>query len=221
VRDTAFALVASTIGGELIALPYAMSHMGLYFGILAIVGIGYLSHVSSMMYLKVGDLVPGHHKSVYELAYALSGRSAIFVVCIVQYFLNFFKIVLYYMIIGDTFSQLFQQLFMEDTTDMSLPEKKSELTIQPIHARILGEKATHILLVGLGLLTIIFMRKLRELKIVSYMFVVATVVFLVLLSVELIAHGKHPETTFATMTEVTVDHHLITAFNILVVAFNV
>jgi len=104
VRDTAFALVASTIGGELIALPYAMSHLGLYLGILAIIGIGFLSHVSSMMYLKVGDLVPGNHKSVFELAYALSGRSAIFVVCIVQYFLNFFKIVLYYMIIGDTFS---------------------------------------------------------------------------------------------------------------------
>lgn len=110
---------------------------------------------------------------------------------------------------------------MEDTTDMSLPEKKSELSIQPIHARILGEKATHILLVGLALLTIIFMRKLRELKIVSYMFVVATCVFLVLLTVELISHGKHPDVTFATLTEVKVDHHLITGFNILFFAYNV
>ena len=97
-------MVASTLGGELVAVPYAMSRMGIIYGAASIVAIGILSHISSMMYLKVKDLTPGKHETVYELAYTLSGRAAIFVVCIVQYFLNFFSIVLYYIIIGDTAS---------------------------------------------------------------------------------------------------------------------
>ena len=90
-------------------MPYAISRMGLLVGLVSIVGIACLSHISSMMYLKVKDLTPGNHESIFELAYTLSGRPAIFVVCLVQYFLNFFSIVLYYMVIGDTASQLFQQ----------------------------------------------------------------------------------------------------------------
>ena len=91
----------------MIALPYAMSHMGLYLGLATIATIACLSHMSTMMYLKVRELIPGKHDSIFDIAYALAGRPAIFLVCVVQYFLNFFKIVLYYMVIGDTFSQLF------------------------------------------------------------------------------------------------------------------
>jgi hypothetical protein len=47
---------------------------------------------------------------------------------------------------------------MEDTTQKSLNEKKNELTIEPLHVQVLGEKATHVLIVGVGLLSIIFMR---------------------------------------------------------------
>ncbi len=82
VRDTALALVASGVGGELIAMPYAISRLGIYLGFAAIIGIGLLSLFSSMMYLKVKDTIPGNAKSAYEMAHVLFGRPALFVVCV-------------------------------------------------------------------------------------------------------------------------------------------
>lgn len=108
MRDTALALVASGVGGELIAMPYAMSRLGFYVGFAAIIGIGLLSLFSSMMYIKVKDTIPGNTKSAYEMAHVLFGRPALFVVCIAQYMLVFSDIVLYYIVIGDTLSQLSQ-----------------------------------------------------------------------------------------------------------------
>ena len=82
VYDSAFFIVASSIGGaELVAMPYAISRLGIGLGSLAILVVAILSFISSMMYLKVKDTVPGNHESIYELAYCLSGRAAIFMVC--------------------------------------------------------------------------------------------------------------------------------------------
>ncbi len=110
---------------------------------------------------------------------------------------------------------------MEDTTLKTLPEKKNELTVQPLYAQVLGEKATHVLIIGVLLLSVIFMKKLRELKIISYLFIGATAIFTCLLGVEVLVGGKHPEVTYDSLTSVKVDHHLISAFNILCFAFNV
>lgn len=81
--------------------------MGLYLAVGTLVAVAIFSHISNMMYLKVKDLTPCRHESIYELAYLLLGRWAIYVVCTVQYLLNFSSIVLYYIIIGDTTSNLF------------------------------------------------------------------------------------------------------------------
>ncbi len=53
------------------------------------------------------------------------------------------------------------------------------------------------------------------------MFIGATAIFTFLLGVEVILGGKHPEVTYESLTSVKVDHHLISAFNILCFAFNV
>ena len=45
-------------------------------------------------------------QSIYELAYAFYGRSAILFVCVIQYILNFTSIILYFIILGDAFEHM-------------------------------------------------------------------------------------------------------------------
>jgi len=52
---------------------------------------------------------------VYEIAYALYGRKAIFFVCIIQYILNFAAIILYYILLGDCFEQLSSSVSIGNT----------------------------------------------------------------------------------------------------------
>ena len=106
------ALVAGTIGGEMMALPYAIRHLGLFVSLGTIVAVAIVSHISNIMHLKVKDLVPCQHESIYEIAYLLLGRPAIYAVCIVQYLINFSSIVLYYIIIGDTAANIFGHFFV-------------------------------------------------------------------------------------------------------------
>ena len=87
-------------------MPYAILHMGIYLGLGSIVLMALLSHFSTMMHLKVKDLTPRRYESMYEIAYLLTGRPSIFIFCIVMMFANFSACIMYYMIIGDSFSSL-------------------------------------------------------------------------------------------------------------------
>ena len=106
------ALVAGTIGGEMMALPHAIRHLGLFVSLGTIITVAIVSHISNMMHLKVKDLAPCHHESIYEIAYLLLGRPAIYMVCIVQYLINFSSIVLYLIIIGDTAANISGHFFV-------------------------------------------------------------------------------------------------------------
>jgi len=219
VYDSAFFMVAGSIGGEVVAMPYAMSRLGIVYGSLAILVVAILAYISNMMYLKVKDTVPGNHKSIYELAYCLSGRAAIFVVCAIQYMLVFTDMILYYIIIGDTFSQLFHQYFIHDTDGKTISEKKNDLKVEPMHAQILGEKAFHILFIGGILMSVIFMRKLRDFKVIAYLFFVASLLLVSLMGLELWMNGTHGDETLESLQDIRIDYHLITAFNIIFQAF--
>ena len=119
------ALVAATIGGEIIAVPYACYHLGLYLSVGLLVLTAALSHISNMMYLKIKDLTPCHLESIYELAYLLLGRPAIYIVCTVQYLLNFSSMVLYYVIIGDTLGSIAAHFFINLEQNMTQKEVKA------------------------------------------------------------------------------------------------
>lgn len=94
ISDTGLALVAATIGGEIVAIPFAVSQMGLVISLLTIILIAAFSHISNLMYLATKDLVPGRFESVYEIGYVLTGRKGIYLICAVQYLLNFISMVL-------------------------------------------------------------------------------------------------------------------------------
>ena len=107
VLQAALACVATNIGGGLLGLPYACYHLGLFLGVILIVFVGILSHLSSIMHMKVKDLTPRRYESVYEIAYLLVGRASIFVVTSIMMFGNFLACVMFYMVLGETLSTLF------------------------------------------------------------------------------------------------------------------
>ena len=96
--------MAANIGGGLLGIPYALQQMGIYLGLSSIVLMAFLSHFSTMMYLKVKDMTPRRYESMYEIAYLLMGRPSIFFICIILATTNFFACVMYYMIIGEAHS---------------------------------------------------------------------------------------------------------------------
>ena len=109
---------------------------------------------------------------------------------------------------------------MNDTHDKSLHEKKLSLKTEPLYARILGQRYAHILIIGVALLSLIFMRKLHELKIISWFFIGAILLLIALLATELKLGGAQPGTDGESMLHAKVDYHLITAFNIVLQAFS-
>ena len=101
------ALVATNIGGGILGVPFAFYHMGMINGVFVCLSVAILSHISSMLYLRLKDLTPRKYESIYEIAYLLTGRSSIFVVCAIQLAMVFSSMLIYYMIIGDTIAKLF------------------------------------------------------------------------------------------------------------------
>ena len=174
-----------------------------------------------MMYLKVKDLTPCKHESIYEIAYLLLGRPAIFTVCIVQYLLNFSSMVLYYIIIGDTIGNIFSHFFVNKDALKTRGEAQQDLKSESVWTQIVSHRSFWILTVGAVLLSIIFMRQLRELKVISYIFMMIMLLFLGLLSLELHVGGGDLTMTYEDVTRVNFDHHLITAFSIVVFAYNI
>ena len=85
---------------------------------------------------------------------------------------------------------------------------------------MLSHRSTIILAVGAALLSIIFMRQLRELKVISYIFILTMIIFLCLLFAELQVGGGDITTTPDDLT-VSYDYHMVTAFSIIVFAYNI
>ena len=65
------------------------------------------------------------------------------------------------------------------------------------------------------------MRKLRELKIISYLFIVIMFLFIMLMVSELARVGGNLALDFRALGNVKFDHHLITGFSIIAYAYNV
>ena len=79
--DAVCALVTTNISAGIVSCSYALYHMGLFAGLIIVLILGILSHLVNILYLKVKDLTPRKYESMYEIAYLLYGRVAIFIVC--------------------------------------------------------------------------------------------------------------------------------------------
>ena len=72
--------MATNAGGGILGTPYAFYHLGIVNAIILCLVIAIASQASVMIYLRTKDLTPRKYESVYEIAYLLNGRNAIFLV---------------------------------------------------------------------------------------------------------------------------------------------
>ena len=61
--------MATNVGGGILGLPFAFYRTGLVNGMIVCLAVALSAHLSSMMYLKVKDLMPRRYESIYEIAY--------------------------------------------------------------------------------------------------------------------------------------------------------
>ena len=113
IFQTALALVATNVGGGVLAMPFAFFHLGIINSIILCFVVGGSAQVSVMLYLSTKDLTPRKYESVYEISYLLSGKWAILMVIITQMAVAMGCMILYYIILGDTMGHLFAQAFIK------------------------------------------------------------------------------------------------------------
>lgn len=141
-------------------------------------------------------------------------------VCIVQYFLNYGTIVLYYSIIGDTVSHLFAGALVTDLALKSTDITREMIKVEPLGTQIVAHRATTIVFVGLALFFVIFMRQLHELKELSSVFMAFLLSFIIFFYIELFVNGGNIALTLAEISYVKMDYKLITSFIIIIYSYN-
>ena len=179
-------MVAANIGGGILGLGYAFSRLGIYVGVLIVLFVATLAHLSNMLHMKTKDLTPRKYESVYEIAYLLVGRSSIFAVCIIMVSSTMSALVMYYIIIGDTVSTLLRQALLdtvEGGVEVEEVAVEAELDDESTFTNILCSKTFVVLTVGAFLTLIIFKRHIQELKVVSYFFIGIVFLFVTMMIV--------------------------------------
>ena len=100
------AILSTIIGGGIVSLPYAFVSVGLPLGIfLNIFGV-LITIFSIDLYLAAKEIIPDKPESYYEMGYMVQGRPSIFSVGFIQFINAFFLCILYFIVFGDTLSQL-------------------------------------------------------------------------------------------------------------------
>ena len=69
------------------------------------------------MYVQVKELMPNRADSVHEIAYTMFGRGSIFVICTVLFLHCLGALILFYMMIGDTISELIKAQVLSEKSD--------------------------------------------------------------------------------------------------------
>ena len=126
--DTINALLSTNIGSLTLTAPFALFQMGLVFGAIYIIFIGFVCHFTLVMYIQTKQLMPFRAESIYEIAYSMFGRKSIFIMCSVLFVDCFGCVVIMYMMIGDTVSQIFTSLILSENTK-SDDDEAEELSI--------------------------------------------------------------------------------------------
>ena len=178
MTETSLALVATYIGVPVLAMPFAFYNLGIGSATALLLGIGAVALLSFRTYLRAKDLseelTHGKFESMYEIAHALFGRGAIFVVCGALLLRNFGSLIINYKIIGEALSSLMTQWLVKESPHKSQDSLMAQLT----------SPTAGIILTAIVLTPIYFKRKLAKIKIISYILMAIFVGTLVLLCYE-------------------------------------
>mmetsp|Transcript_37185 Transcript_37185/g.48933 ORF Transcript_37185/g.48933 Transcript_37185/m.48933 type:complete len:181 (-) Transcript_37185:971-1513(-) len=177
IMETAMALVATYTGVPMIGMPFAFYELGFPTAIILGSAIAILAQISIYLLLRTKDLTPRKYESLYELAYILFGRPAVFVICLTIVLRNFGALIINYMIIGETIKTLTTEALGETVTSEST--RASWLT------NFATSYTGCVILTGIILAPIYFKRKLEKMKIVSYLLAAFFSILVILVGREL------------------------------------
>ena len=150
VNGTILALLASNLGPGIVAIPFALYHMGLILGPLFVVFIGVASHLSMILYVKTKELMPYKSNSIWEVAYIMFGRSSLFVNCGTMFANSWSICVVSYIVIADTISSIFH---------MELLTGDKQVYETPHWQQALCHRSTILAIAGFICLLLIFKRE--------------------------------------------------------------
>ena len=219
IFQTALALVATNIGGGVLAMPFAFYHIGIINAIIMCLVIGGSAQISVMLYLRTKDLTPRRYESVYEIAYLLSGKGAIMLVLVTQMAVALGCMILYYIILGDTMGHLFAQTFVKGSLGKQPAELKTEVAKEAWYAQMFAHRSFSVIIIGIASLLMIYKRHLGELKSISYVFLTVVGLFITLMVMELSRDDGAKRAPYAEMSVMKFDSHLPPAISIIIFAY--
>ena len=106
ICQTAMTMLTSSIGTSLIAMPWAMYMMGVYWGMGISCLLAYNSHYVNRMYIRSGQLLPNKFASVFEISYLLYGKAGYIISCMMFTSLTFGLLIIYNLTVAENFSIL-------------------------------------------------------------------------------------------------------------------
>lgn len=220
VMDTICALLATNIGAGILATPYALYHMGIYFGSFFIILMALLAHLSNLKYIEIKELMPKRVDSAYEIGYILFGRFSIFIIGITLLMLTYGCLIIFYMMIGDSISLLIEDEITREKDDGS----SKEMEDLSWFVQAVCHKNTIILFAGIIHLFIIFKDQLEEMKVVSYGFCFLVLAFVIIIYIELIMGNTALEggesVDWNEAMRIKLDSELLTSLTIFIFAYS-
>ena len=158
------AVISTIIGGGIVAIPYSFVSFGIPLAVLMNIVAVALVTGSVVIYLRVKDIIPDHPESLYEIGFLVIGRSAIFIVALIQFILSFGLMLVYFIVFGDTAGQLLANVFNNgDTVGWQF------------------QRSFYVALLGLPMTPVILKKELAELEWLSWVLFGSLSLFVVLL----------------------------------------
>ena len=223
VFQTSLALIATNIGAGIVGIPYAFYNLGLPLGTLTITLVAAVAWLAVLLMLKAKDLSPRHYESLYELGYLLMGRSGIFAICTVVVMQCMGVLMVYFIIFGDTLSEVFTQMATgPDISGIQDPEKVlTDLEATSPYVQAFCSRGANVIAAAIVLGPALFKKEMAEMKIFSYLLFIAVIVIIVITYMDLRVAGK-PLTEMLDVSEMMTPkpgHGAISSLAILSVAF--
>ena len=100
VNQGALAILSTCVGGGIVAIPLATFNLGIPLAICLQLGVIFVTHLSSKLYLGMRDLVPDKPDSLYELGYMCVGRGSIFFLASIFITNAFGLCIIYFIVFG-------------------------------------------------------------------------------------------------------------------------
>ena len=171
IFQTSLALIATNIGAGIVGIPYAFYHLGLSLGIVTICVTAFVAWMAVVLMLKAKDLSPRHYESLYELGYLLIGRPAIYTICAVILMQCMGVLMVYFIIFGDTMSEVFRQMVTGDDVSGILSEEEvlADLETKSPAVQAFCTRSAFVVFSAALLGPALFKKEMKEMKIFSYL----------------------------------------------------